>query len=97
VTSGTVSAGTVGGLSILSNGFSVTGGEARTTFYPLGFFEGAQSISGSALLYGDVEFRGEGYSLASGACSGFVDSATCVPGGTSVTEVTAEGPYTWRN
>ena len=96
ITAGTVSAGTVGGLSILMNGFSVSGGEARASFYPLGFFEGAQGISGSTLLYGDIEFRGQGYSRASGACSGFVDTATCVPGGTSVTDVTVAGPYAWR-
>jgi len=97
VTSGTVSAGTLGGLGILSNGFSITGGTARTSFYPLGFFEPMQSISGTTALYGDVEFRGQGYARSSGTCSGFVDSMTCVPGGTTVSDVTVAGPYTWRN
>jgi hypothetical protein len=97
ITAGTVADGTVGGLSILMNGFSVTGAEARASFYPLGFFEGSQSISGSTLLYGDIEFRGQGYSRTSGACSGYVDSMTCVPGGTSVNDMTAPAPYTWRD
>ena len=97
ITSGTVSGGTVGGLTILSDAFTVSGGTARASFYPLGFFESGQSISGSTTLYGDIEFRGQGYARTSGTCSGFVDSATCVPGGTSVNDVTLPGPYAWRD
>jgi hypothetical protein len=97
ITSGTVSGGTVGGLSILSNGFSVSGGQARASFYPLGFFEGNQGISGSTILYGDIEFRGQGYARSSGTCSGFVDSGTCIPGGAGVNDVTVAGPYSWRD
>ena len=97
ITSGTVSGGTVGGLTILSDSFSVNGATARASFYPLGFFESGQTISGSTILYGDIEFRGQNYSRTSGTCSGFVDSATCVPGGTTVNDVTIAGPYAWRN
>ncbi len=39
----------------------MSGGEARASFYPLGFFENGQSISGSTILYGDIEFRGQDY------------------------------------
>jgi hypothetical protein len=101
VVSGTVSSGTVGALSIIgsaggpynSNGFDVrTSGEVLTTFYPLGFYEGGQALSGSGSLLGDVEYRGQGLNRASGVCSGFVDPSTCV----NATEVTAPPPYTWR-
>jgi len=93
VLSGTVSGGVVGALSIIS-GFGVSGSaRAETTFYPLGFFESGQAISGSTVLYGDVEFRGQGYSRSSGTCAGFVDSTTCLAPGS---EVTTAPPYTWR-
>jgi hypothetical protein len=93
VLKGTVADGTVTGLSII-NSFSVSGSaKAQTTFYPLGFFETGQAISGSASLVGDVEYRGQGYNRSSGTCSGFVDSQTCLAPGT---EVTTPPPYTWR-
>jgi hypothetical protein len=93
VLTGTVSDGTVSGLSIIGN-FGVSGtAKAQTTFYPLGFFESGQAISGSTALVGDVEYRGQGYNRSSGTCSGFVDSATCLAPGT---EVTAAPPFTWR-
>jgi hypothetical protein len=92
VVSGTVSGGTVSGLSIIS-GFGVSGSaKAQTTFYPLGFFETGQAISGSTALVGDVEYRGAGYNRSTGTCAGFVDSATCLAPGT---EVTTAPPYTW--
>ena len=95
VVSGTVTGGTVGGLSIITDSFNVGGSaKAQTTFYPLGFFESNQGISGNAVLYGDVENRGAGFNRSSGMCSGFVDSATCIPG--SINEVTVHPPYTWR-
>jgi hypothetical protein len=54
----TVSGGTVGALTIL-NRFSVSGSATvQTTFYPPGFFESGQGASGTARLYGDVEYRG---------------------------------------
>lgn len=92
VLSGSVSSGTVGGLTLLS-GFNVaTSGTVRTSFYPLGFFESGQGLSGSASLVGDVEFRGQGYNRSSGTCSGFVDSQTCE----DAAEVTLAPPYQWR-
>jgi hypothetical protein len=93
VLKGTVADGTVTGLSII-NSFSISGSaKAQTTFYPLGFFETGQAISGSAALVGDVEYRGQGYNRSSGTCSGFVDAQTCLAPGS---EVTTPPPYTWR-
>jgi len=99
VASGTVSGGTVGAMTLIgstggygSNSFNVSSGTAKTTFYPLGFFETGQSLAGGTLV-GDVELRGANYT-PSGTCSGFVDSTTCVPPGT---DATPAAPYTWRN
>ena len=100
VVNGTVTSGTIGALSLIGssggwsgNSFNVsTSGKILTTFYPLGFFESGQGLSGSASLTGDVEYRGQGYSRSSGTCSGFVDSSTCV----SDSEVTLAPPYSWR-
>jgi hypothetical protein len=94
VVSGTVSGGRVGGLSLI-RGFNVSpSATAQTTFYPLGFFEGNQGLTGTATLYGDVEYRGAGLTRSSGQCSGFVSSTTCIPG--TINEVnTARPPYTW--
>lgn len=89
---GSVSSGTVGALSLITSFDVRTSGKVLTTFMPLGFFEGGQGVSGSASLIGDVEFRGQGYNRASGTCSGFVDSSTCV----NALEVTAAPPYAWR-
>jgi len=101
VANGTVSAGTVGALSIIgetgsqwgNNAFSVAGGTVRTTFYPLGFFEGSQGISGTANLYGDVEYRGAGLNLSTGNLTGFVDADTKRG---SATDKNSKGPWTWR-
>jgi len=94
VVSGTVSGGTVAGLTILSDSFTVSGGKVATTFYPLGFFESGQSVSGSAQVIGDVEYRGQGLSKSSGTYYGFVDSSTGPAGDT--TDVSPAPPYTWR-
>jgi hypothetical protein len=94
VARGTVSGGTVGAMTLIGNGtsaFSMTAGEARTTFYPLGFFEANQGLSGGTLI-GDVEYRGVGVSRTSGTCSGFVDGSTCVSPGENSTPAP---PHTW--
>ena len=92
VVSGTVSGGTVTGLSILTNGFSVSGSaRAAATFYPLGFFERSQALSGSAALVGDVEYRGQGLNKTSGTYQGFVDATTA-----AANNVTVAPPYRFR-
>ncbi len=95
VTSGAVSGGTVAGLSVLMNGFSVSASaRVATTFYPLGFFERTQAASGSAQIIGDVEYRGQGLNKSSGTYFGYVDAAS--PPATNTTDVTIAPPYTWR-
>jgi hypothetical protein len=95
VAKGTVTGGTVGAMTLIgsgSTGFTMTSGTAKTTFYPLGFFEADQSLKGGTLI-GDVEYRGDGLTSTSGTCAGFVDSATCVAPGT---DATPAPPYAWR-
>ena len=94
IVSGTVSGGTVAGLTVLSDSFTVSGGTVATTFYPMGFFESGQSVSGTAQVIGDVEYRGQGLNKSSGAYYGFVDSSTAAAGNT--TDVSPVPPYAWR-
>jgi len=97
VINGTVSGGTVGALSLIgskSNAFNVSGSAtAKSTFYPLGFFEGRQSLSGDATLLGDVELRGAGFAMTSGKYSGIVSASERTAVGQ---DVTTAPPYTWR-
>jgi hypothetical protein len=100
VANGTVSGGAVGAMTLIgssggvynNNSFNMTGGTAMTTFYPLGYFESGQGLSGGSLI-GDVEYRGGGLNRSSGTCTGYVDSGTCVDPGT---DATPEPPYAWR-
>jgi hypothetical protein len=102
VVNGSVSGGIVGGLSIIgetgsqygNNAFNVSGSaQIRTTFYPLGFFEASQAASGTANIYGDVEFRGTGTNVSSGNHSGFVDGTQSSQ---NTTDKNSKGPWTWR-
>ena len=102
VVNGTISGGTVGALTLVgsttgpynANSFNISGSAtAQTTFYPLGFYESGQSISGSARLFGDVEFRGQGFTKATGSYSGFVDSTIASE---TISDITAASPYAWR-
>jgi hypothetical protein len=99
---GAVSGGSVGALTLVgsttgpynANSFNISGSaRAQTTFYPLGFFEPGQSISGSARLFGDVEFRGQGFSQAGGSYYGFVDNTIASE---TIGDVTTPPPYAWR-
>ena len=78
----------------MSNSFTVSGGTVATTFYLLGFFEAGQSVSGTAQLIGDVEYRGQGLSKSSGTFYGFVESSTAAASNT--TDVSPAPPYAWR-
>lgn len=89
----TVSGGTVGALSLL-NRFNVSGtARVETAFYPPGFFENGQGLSGTARLYGDVEYRGQGLNRNAGSFYGYVDTATASE---AISDVTLPPPYTWR-
>lgn len=100
VVNGNLTGGTIGALSVIGmsgfngNGFDVSGDAiVKTTFYPLGFFEPDQSILGSATLLGDVELRGQGFALQSGAYSGIVSDSEHADVGD---DVSLPPPYTWR-
>jgi hypothetical protein len=102
VVNGTVSGGTVGALTLVgsttapynANPFSISGSaKAQSTFYPLGFFESGQSISGTAWLFGDIEFRGQGFSESSGSFYGYVDNTIASE---TINDITGPPPYTWR-
>lgn len=87
-----VSGGIVGGLTVLSR-FSVSGSATvRASFYPPGFFEPGQGVSGNATLLGDLEYRGANLNKSQGTYSGFVDESTAP---LSIDEVTAPPPYAW--
>ena len=95
---GTVSGGTVGALSLIgsnsANAFTIADtAKVQTTFYPVGFFESGQGLSGTASLLGDVEYRGQGLNRASGSYSGFVDDSSA---SASLNDITTAPPYAWR-
>jgi hypothetical protein len=102
IANGSVTGGTVGGLSIIgeigsqwgNNAFTVSGSaQVRTTFYPLGFYEASQGASGTVNLNGDVEYRGTGLNLSAGNRSGFVDQTSNVG---SATDINQKTTLTWR-
>jgi hypothetical protein len=99
IANGTVSSGTVGGLSVIgqlgSNNAFMVGGSAQvhTTFYPLGFFEPGQAVSGSVNLYGDVEYRGLGLNIGAGNRSGYVDATSTVG---QATDINSKTRPSWR-
>jgi hypothetical protein len=102
VVSGTVTGGTIGALSLIGSttapynnfSFNVSGSaKVQTTFMPLGYFESGQSVSGTAWLFGDVEFRGAGFSESSGSFYGYVDNTIASE---TIADVTAPPPYAWR-
>jgi hypothetical protein len=96
VTAGTVSAGTVGGLTILPSGMTVSGGKVALAWpYGPGWFEHPQSISGTAQLLGDLEFRGANQTESSGSYCGFVDNT--ITSNCTGADVTIPPPYVWRD
>lgn len=63
-------------------------------FYPPGYFEGGQGLSGTARLYGDVEYRGQDTNRNAGSFFGFVDTASQ---SVNIEDVTVPPPYAWRD
>jgi Family of unknown function (DUF6055) len=94
VLSGTVSGGTVSGLSIIKSGMTISSGKESVAWpYSPGWFDPPQSLTGGTLL-GDIEYRGANLTEASGSYCGFVDNtitSNCTGG-----DVTTPPPYTWR-
>ncbi|MEP7048932.1 MAG: DUF6055 domain-containing protein [Pseudomonadota bacterium] len=96
VLGGTVAGGTVGGLTVMSSGFTVSEGAKVSVAWPYspGWFEKPQSVSGTAQLLGDIELRGANFSEMSGAYCGFVDNT--IGSNCSGADVTTPAPYAWR-
>ena len=95
VLSGTVSGGAVSGLSIVKTGMTVSGGTVSVAWpYAPGWFETPQSVSGTAQLLGDIEFRGANMTESSGSFCGFVDNT--ITSNCAGVDVTSPPPYTWR-
>jgi hypothetical protein len=97
IVAGSVSGGTIGGLTVLGSGATVTGGARVALAWPYGlaWFERPQTVSGSAVMLGDLELRGANQSESTGSYCGFVDNTVtnnCTPG-----DVTIAPPYVWRN
>jgi len=96
VVAGTVSGGTVGGLTLLPSGMTVDGGKVAVAWpYGPGSFEHPQSISGTAQLLGDIEFRGANQTESSGSYCGFVDNT--ISSNCTGADVTIAPPYVWRD
>jgi hypothetical protein len=96
IVAGTVSGGTVGGLTVLGSGATISGGARVALSWPYGpgWFEKPQTVSGSAELLGDLELRGANKSESSGTYCGFVDDT--VTNNCGGADVTLPPPYTWR-
>ena len=96
IVAGTVSGGTVGGLTVLETSATISGSAKVQLAWPYGpaWFEKPQTISGSAVMLGDLELRGANQGESSGTYCGFVDDTVmnnCTP-----SDVTAAPPYAWR-
>jgi len=96
ILSGSVSSGTVGGLTIMTSNLSVSGSARVSVAWPYapGFFEHPQQASGTAQLLGDIEYRGANLNETSGSYCGFVDST--VSSNCTAADVTVPSPYVWR-
>lgn len=95
---GTVTGGTVGGISVIggNNAFTVSGSaQVYTTLAPMGSWEGGQVVSGTAKLYGDVELRDGQWSLNAGTWSGLVYEKLAAPVGTGI-DINQKTKLTWR-
>lgn len=101
IINGTVSGGTVGGLTLLgvasnphhgASSFTVSdSAKVKSTFYPMGWFGSNQSATGTVNLLGDLEYYSN---KSSNSFYGLVDDNWA--GVATPTEVTAPPPYIWR-
>ncbi len=96
VLGGTVSGGTVGGMTVMTSGLSVSGTAKVNVAWPYspGWFEKPQTVSGTAQLLGDIEYRGANQGESSGSYCGFVDNT--ISSNCTGADVTTPAPYTWR-
>ena len=96
MTGSTLTSGTANGMTILMNGFTVSGSARVTLGWPNGpgWFERPVSVSGTAVLLGDIEYRGANLTEASGSYCGFVDNT--ITSNCTGADVTVAPPYVWR-
>lgn len=95
ILSGTVSGGIVSGLSIVKTGMTVSGGTESVAWpYAPGWFENPQSVSGTAQLLGDIEYRGANQAESSGSYCGFVDNT--ITSNCTGADIAQAPPNTWR-
>jgi hypothetical protein len=96
IAGGTVDSGTVGGLTILLPGATVSGSAQVALGWPYGpaFFERPQSIGGTARMLGDLEYRGPNASRSSGTYCGIVEASS--NNNCAQADVTTPPPYAWR-
>jgi len=92
----TLTSGTANGMTILMNGFTVSGSARVTLGWPNGpgWFERPVSASGTAVILGDVEYRGANLTETSGSFCGFVDNT--ISSNCTGADVTVAPPYVWR-
>ena len=93
---GTVSAGTVSGLTVMANSMTVSGSAlVKVSWaYGPGWFEKPQSVSGTAQLLGDIEYRGANMTESGGSYCGFVDNT--ISSNCTGQDITTPPPYAWR-
>ena len=96
MTGSTLTSGTANGMTILMNGFTVSGSARVTLGWPNGpgWFERPVSASGTAVLLGDIEYRGANLTETSGSYCGFVDNT--ITSNCTGADVTVAPPYVWR-
>lgn len=96
VVGGTIGAGTVTGLTIVGSGMTINGGTVNVSWpYAPGWFERPQSISGTAQLMGDIEYRGANQTETRGSYCGFVDNT--ITSNCTGADVSVAPPYVWRD
>lgn len=85
------------GLTVMSSSLTVSGTAAVKVSwaYGPGWFEKPQSVSGTAQLLGDIEYRGANMTESSGSYCGFVDNT--ISSNCTGADVTVAPPYTWRD
>jgi hypothetical protein len=94
IVAGTVTSGTVGGLTVLPTGATVNGSAKVVLGWPYGpaWFE--RPIGDTAQVLGDLELRGANMSETSGTYCGFVDST--INSNCTMSDATVAPPYMWR-
>jgi hypothetical protein len=96
IVAGTVTSGTIGGLTVLPASATVNGSAKVVLAWPYGpaWFEKPQTVGDTAQVLGDLELRGANTSETSGSYCGFVDST--INNNCAMPDMTIAPPYVWR-